>query len=266
MTDPRPPRPDDDPETEAPAIAARLTVPPAPPALVDAHVEAALAAYDEEHADGGRAGGGAAVSDLDARRTETPWYRRIPLGAVAAAAIVVGLLGVSQLVVGDEDGEETATQGADMADEAAPETESADDSADAFGTSEAAGGDSGSPDGRPVFASTDALVAHLEETLAGATTAARPTAGGGGGGGGGGAGGGTASDDAPPEADSSAPAAAGDCDAASVAGVAPDDVELLEAVILEGRAVTAVVHRTDDDRRVVVVDDDTCQVVEDRAF
>ena len=56
------------------------------------------------------------------------------------------------------------------------------------------------------------------------------------------------------------------CDAATVAGLALEDVEQVHYVIVAGRDVTAVVARPDESggQRLVVVDDESCEIVDDR--
>ena len=223
-------------------VRARLAVDPPAPGLVDAHVAAAMAAFDDRE--------GARVVDLAERR---PWYRSVPLGAAAAVLAVVALVGAFAVSATDDGGDQLATNAAD-------------DSADAFeATGDDAGGATLESDAadlapaitaeRPEFADLDAFVSHLDELTSGSdartTEDAAPTAGAGEGAGG--------EADAPTAADGSA------CDPVGLAGVSDAVVIAVVEAVVSGRDVTAVVV-DDGGRRAVIVDVVVCEVVEERSF
>lgn len=255
MTEPRTPSRDDEPGVDEQAIAARLAVPPPPPALADAHVEAALAAFDEAHDT-------AAVTSLDAPRKRAVRYRRLPLGAVAAIVVVIALVGAAQLIAPDDRADETATADADdPALESAPMEGSADapTAFDATGGKSSAGGAQLAPESLPMFASADELVAHLETVLAEGSAQASTTTR-------------SEADHGEPGSETDggeapAPATTSDpCDPVAISGIDAEAVELTTAVVLDGRPVTALVHRRDGERRLVVVDTEQCQVTVERSF
>lgn len=241
-------------ESLAPVVDRVRDVPAPPSGLVDAQIAAALAELDgapgDENADVVRLPRGGA----------RPRWGQLPLGAVAAALVVVALLGVVGLAsLTSDDGEDTA------ADATAEEDASGDEFAESgeallpeasttFGADAADEGADGSAapmTGRTEFASYDELVARLDEELAAADRADSSTTED------------ATTDDAAPDEES-----AGDdpCDAVSLLDLDPDEVETVLAAIVAGDPVTAVVHAADGGRRLVVVDDTTCQVVRDQVL
>ncbi|HEX4902926.1 MAG TPA: hypothetical protein VFV42_08970 [Acidimicrobiales bacterium] len=237
------------------AVSARVAdVPDAPAGLVDDHVAAALAVFDDG---AGSSASGGTVVPLARRR----WFERLPLGAVAAAAAVVVLVGVLGLAqAGDDDADDdTAT--------AALESDDAVEDAETFGTDaggadegmagDAAGGSTALAAGeREAYGSYDELAAALAERVPDAdgseavgedTAIAAPTAEGG-------------------AAEETERSSAAGCDAVRAAGLDPARVQLVVPVLVEDRLVTAVVHTDGDERRLSVVDDETCTVVERRAL
>lgn len=238
------------------AVARRVgDVPPAPRGLLDDHVAAALAAFDDlEPVPVGRA---APVASLTGRR---PWWQRVPLGAVAAAVAVIALVGALGIATRSDDDQsaDSATAALDDAsgDDAMSEREAeafdADGGAGAGGTTGSAGPLATGE--RPAFATYDELAVAL-----GGRTARSEAA--------------TAEDSAEesaPTADvapvpESSIAAAG-CDAVEAAGIDPARVELVAPVVVDGQLVTAVVHRGDRGRQLTSVDEAACAVVDERAL
>jgi hypothetical protein len=235
------------------AIAGRVAdVPPAPAALLDEHVATALAAFGEEAL--GAGGDRAAVTRLTAR---SAWWQRAPLGAVAAAVVVVALAGaIGVAVSGDRsDDQDTATAAMDAdtsgGDSGAESAESADDLA-------AAGGSAPSAYERASFPGYDELAESLalDDAVVSETLEEDP---------------GSASEPAAPPAlpDAAEPtgeAAPAGCDAVAVSGVDPSTVEQVLPVVVEGRAVSAIVHTIDGRRRLTAVDEATCAVDEERGL
>lgn len=256
-------------------------VPPPPTGLLDQQVGAALADLDAAD-DGARDDGAPAdgVVPLRGRRTGgTPWWQRLPLGAVAAAVVVVALvsaIGLASLAGDDDTDADTATAALDTDD-------SGDAGADGDSTTEsmeldeapddgaALGPSAGSADGsaeRAAFDSYDALADQLDDELArtGEDATASDA---------------TASDDAATDdaasddaateersdGESIDPAAGTDpCDAVGQLDLEPTTVITVRSVLVAGTPVTAVVHTDAGERRLMVVDDATCGVVLDRTL
>lgn len=244
-------------------VAARVRdVPPAPEGLLDDQVARAMAAFDDA----------ATVAPMVRAAGATAWWQRIPLGAVAAALVVVALIGaISVLGQGAED-DDTATAALEQADaddsgggdsdsgggSAATEerlADTMDDSAAMEAEGAPGAGATGSAAaGRPAFADYDELASALREELA-----PRP---------------GFDVPDEGADEDSSTTARAADeegtaepadpCGAVAVLGLDPPAVVVVRPVVVGSDEVTAVVHDADDGRRLAVVDDATCSVVLDR--
>lgn len=227
----------------------RLAVTAPDPALVDAHVSAALAARAGSADDG--TSGTTSITDRAAAR-DAARRRWVPLGAVAAALLLIALVGGMALVDTDSRSD-TVASGADDSSEFSPSD------AEASG---AGGGvaDDAFSDGtaerdlevRLVFADHDALAAHVAiETgpHGGAPTAsAAPSA------------------PAAAGAEEDAVAEAAPCDPIAAADAGEALVLALVPAVVGGRDVTAVVVGDDGDgaRRLLVVDEATCVVVDDR--
>lgn len=229
-------------------------VPPPPAGLLDDHVARAMAAFDEE----------SPVVRIGRGRSATPWWQRIPLGAVAAALIVVALIGVASLGGFGGDDDDTATSALDTADDSGGADGSAGGSAGAGGTQESmadAGEESTTLEaetgfdaaGAPaVYGDYDELADDLRDELAApaATTGPAP--------------------DDEDLADDARRAEDGEgggddpCGAVSLLGLDPAGVVLVRPAVVGSDEVTAVVHDAEDGRRFAVVDDATCTVVLDR--
>lgn len=206
-------------------------VPPPPAGTAEAHVEAALAAF-------GEAPGGAAVVGLDGRRA---WWQRVPL--VAAAAVVLVVMGAVGLAVRDGDGDDVAaTQALDVAEGGAEAFEPVGGTANASGSAEREG-----------FADFEDLAAALGGRLR-HDDGEQPR----------GNGSDPAAEGAPEASPLSEPAVPGGCDPVGAAGVDPADARQVLAVVVAGRPVTAVVHDHDHDVVVTSVDDRACAVVDRR--
>lgn len=225
----------------------RLAVPAPPGVSADDHVAVALAAFDQD------AEVPAGVTSLAERRR---WRGRIPLGAVAAALVLIALVGaLTQLDLGRQDDLATAsgdsqfeTTGSALDRDTA--LAPADDGADAAPELGYTG-----PQGRLAFSTTDDLAEYLSQHDAQpAPTDADSGAGASV------AGGSTSSDT---ESRSFDP-----CDAARVAGADPAAVQELMGFVVSGRDVTAVVAASSEPgvRRLVVVDDASCEIVADRTI
>ncbi len=249
MTEPTPDRPHEE-----------LTAPPPPEGVLDAARRAALEAFDEGAA-------APAVADLGTRRDRRAgWATRVPLGAVAAAVVLVALVGVfvSAADLGDTDDDmDTATAQPEA--DGSDEDDSADDaSSEAVADADEPGGDleSGAASGgtsddgsafdageapptRRAYVDLDAFIADLADPV--------PTAG---------------EDAAPPASTTTAPADA--CDPVPVAGVDASSVRRIVPGTVDGRPLLAVVYDPDgaseDDGRVAVVDEFSCSLVADRAL
>lgn len=243
-------------------VAARVRdVPPAPAGMLDDQVARAMAAFDDA----------ATVVPMARAAGATAWWQRIPLGAVAAALVVVALIGaISVLGQGAED-DDTATAALERAD--------ADDNA---GESGGGGGGSAATEERLADAMDDTAAMEAETAPgAGATESAAPAAGrlafadydeltgalreelaprsG---------------FDVPDEDTTTTTARAADeegtaepadpCGAVAVLGLDPPAVVVVRPVVVGSDEVTAVVHDAADGRRLAVVDDATCSVVLDR--
>lgn len=221
-------------------------VPPAAPGLLDEHVARALGDFDEDRT----------VVALGARRAR-PW-ERIPLAAVAAALVVVALIGAASVAsrTGDDEAD-TATGALESVEDSAGETGTA-GSGGAFGTDDDAGasGDTrledeagaGAAATRGAYDSFDALAQDLRAELDGAEGQAEA---------------------APAPASEEATAADGadsdddPCGAVGVLGLDPATVVLVRTVLVAPELVTVVVHDAPDGRRLAVVDP-SCAVVLDR--
>lgn len=228
-------------------------VPPPPAGLLDDHVALAMAAFDDE----GR------VVPL-ARRSTRPWWQRIPLGAVAAAVVVIALFGAIGLASQGQD-DDSATASLDSAGDAAETsaggeaTTSQDDGGETLEDvqREAATFEAGAGIARPIYDDVDDLAEDLRSELAapgGSTDAAPdPSAA-------------TTTAEAD-EAEGSDGAAVDDpCDAVDLLGLDPSTVVLVRSVVVSSDEVTAVVHDPDGDRRLTVVDDASCTVVLERSL
>ena len=239
------------------AVRDRLAVDDPPAADAEARISAALAAFDSGPAN-------APVVDLAAAR-QRRWYHRVPLGAVAAALLVVAAIGaITQIDV--DSGDDTATA-ADSGDDSAGD--SAEGAGEDLATEETMAADAGAGTGSaeldaddgsapgafggPVeVATVDELAAHVARDLG---LADRQV---------------DRSDDEDASSggapDSSlAPTAGEACDPVGAAGIEGEPLLALVPAVVAGRPVTAVVVDTDD-RRLVVVDDETCSVIDDRVL
>lgn len=242
-------------------------VPPPPTGLLDQQVGAALADLDAAD-DGARDDGAPAdgVVPLRGRRTGgAPWWQRLPLGAVAAAVVVVALvsaIGLASLAGDDETDADTATAALDTDDSGDAGADAGDGTTESMELDEApddgaalgpSAGSAGGSAERAAFDSYDALADQLEDELA----RAGPDA--------------TASDDAATEeqsdGESTDPAAGTDpCDAVGQLDLEPTTVITVRSALVAGTPVTAVVHTDAGERRLVVVDDATCAVLLDRTL
>lgn len=230
-------------------------VPPAPAGLLDDQVTRALASFDDQ----------ATVVPMRATRGGTSWWQRIPLGAVAAALVVVALVSAVSLANRGGGDDDTATAASDEAvedttgDDASANSGSTDDSAAARTTraEQEAGsgaGEAAAGRARQVYGDYEQLAADIRDELA---AGAAPTA-------------------APDDADGQEPAATGageaevasdpsnPCGAVGLLGVDPAAVVLVRSVVVGPDDVTVVVRDADDGRRLAIVDDATCTVVLDR--
>lgn len=224
-------------------------VPPPPPGLVDDQVSRALAAF----------GDGERVVALDRRPSgPKPWWQRIPLGAVAAALVVVALIGAVGLAStsSDEDAD-TATGALERADDGIGPGSGGGTSSDAgpaAGTMEEStaleSGDSFDAVGERLYDSYDALAEDLRaEVSPGGAEADAPDAGG----------------DTGSAGSAGEAAPSGDpCGAVGLLELDPAAVVLVRSVTVSPDEVTAVVHDAADGRRLTVVEDATCTVVFDR--
>lgn len=240
------------------AVREQLSVDGPPAGLVDDQVVAALAAYDREAVtDGARP----AVTELASRRP--PLLQRLPLGAIAAAVVILALFGaLTQIDTGDDD--DTASEVATAADDGGDD--SADDAGDSDGDSalnSENAADSAAPDegsagaGRSesfavAFGDTDELARHLSVLVEESTTTEQ-------------------SDDAQPSTTNTTAAeerTVDPCDAVAVSGIDRSTVELVFPAVVAGSPVTAVVTEPtgDGERRLVVVDDGSCTIVDDRSL
>lgn len=235
-------------------VRARLAAPDPPAGALDSHVSAALAAFDDPDRDAG-----APVATLAGHRARR-LYDRIPLGAVAAAVVVLALIGaLTQIDFGSEDdvatsadsttGELETAGGGDGSD--ASDSDRAVPGADIYADDSAGAG--ASP-GEPVFPDTDALADHVagetaartENQALSTTTAA-----------------GTGDEAAPAAPDASE----GDpCDVVSLVDADPEAVVLVLPAVVDGQDVTALVTDTDGRHRLRVVDDATCGIIDDRVL
>lgn len=230
------------------AVAAAVgDVPPPPPDLVDVHVAQAMDAFDE----------GQRVVSLSERRPDQPWWQRIPLGAVAAALVVVALVGAIGLAsrAGDGgDGDDTATAALESdgdhgaATAAGGGTSEERGAADAQADSAPSAGAMAGPVGRRAFASYEDLADQLRAELDPTATSGgeEPTTSS--------AERGTTDDAGPVDP----------CGAVEQLGLDPTAVLLVRPAFVEPDAVTVVVHDAADGRRLTVVDDDTCIVMVDQ--
>lgn len=224
-------------------------VPPPPPGLVDDQVARALEAF----------GDGERVVALDRRRTgPKPWWQRIPLGAVAAALVVVALIGAVGLASTGSDGDaDTATGALEPADDGigsgggSGTTSDAGPAAGAMEESTALeSGEAFDAVGERLYDSYDALAEDLRAELSpGRAEADAPDAGG----------------DTGSASSAGEAAPGGDpCGAVELLDLDPAAVVLVRSVTVSPDEVTAVVHDAADGRRLTVVEDATCTVVLDR--
>ena len=227
------------------AVRTRLSPGPSPEGLVDRQVPAALVAFG--------AGDGATVVPLARGRGDRPWYQRFPVAAVAAALVVVALIGAVALTGSAGDDEETAADSGATTMEAAAEDASELDATEGVGADGALSPSMGVE--RPQFTDLDALASHVEGLLAGDDTAPQPEGAPAAGGSGG-----VARDDMGRAADAQE---APGCDPVAVAAADDATVAAVVAAVVDGRDVTAVVVEGDG-RRMVVVDDASCGVVDER--
>lgn len=220
--------------------------------VVDRHVAAALDAFPAP-------GAGARIVDLGTERRRR-WYDRVPLGAVAAAAVVIALVGVAtQIDSGDSDDTATADVAAEDADSGDAGTD--DDTAAVFDAEGDAGG-SASPglesdaptaaggSGRPDFADTDSLAGHVREVVGASRSGTDDTV----------------AQDGQAEQFGDEGEASSTCDAVGAADLGEAPVLLVLPATVSGREVTAVVADEGTGRRLVVIDDLTCEVVDDRSL
>lgn len=224
-------------------------VPLPPPGLVDEQVARAMGRFDADDR----------VVPLDRRRTgPQPWWQRIPLGVVAAALVVVALIGAVGLAsTGGDDEADTATAAFEAGDGSsgpgsgggsAPTEDSG-----AAGTMEhGAAPDSGERSdavGTRPYDSFEALADDLRAELSLAEAEAE---------GAGRDGGATTTADRQP-------GPGGDpCGAVGLLGIDPATVVVVRGVIVSTDEVTVVVHDATDGRRLTVVGHATCTVVHDR--
>ncbi len=232
---------------ELAALRERLAAPAAPPGLVDAHVAAALATYDDVDPAASDATS-STVTELATHRGRR-LFERIPVLAAAAVLVIVALAGaLAARSLGGDDSSVDETASA-VASTTAPAEGGA-----AFDSNTAQESATPAPQGdtvRPAFGTVDDFATFVTEQ---AVPRAETNAG-------------SASADAAAPTTTLAPAAppVDPCDAVSVAGVDPAAVEAVVPATVAGRAVTGVVERTPgDQRRLVVVDDATCDVVGDQ--
>lgn len=239
-----------------------LTSPPPPDGVLDAARAAALDAFDELHAgDSPGADAAPAVADLQARRDRRAAWARLPLGAVAAALVLVALVGVlvTQVDFEASDDDDSATAAFDeTAGDASGDSsdDSADEeSADALAPTESddgAGGDDGAafdaPAARQAYLDLDAFIADVRDA---------PTAS-------------TAEDDYGPGGATTTTAPGLGCDAVEVAGVDPGSVERVVPGTVAGEPLLAIVYAPSGAsagaERVAVVSESSCSLVDDRAL
>lgn len=236
-------------------VAARIRdLPPPPAGLLDDQVARAMAAFDDA----------ATVVPMAPSARATAWWQRIPLGAVAAALVVVALIGAISLLGQGADDDDTATAALEEADagdtgggSGATEERRADtmdDSAAMEAEGAPGAGSAGSATaGRGVFADYDQLAGALREELAPRPGSGVPDEG--------------ADEDlsTTAQADAERTGEPSDpCGAVAVLGLDPPAVVVVRPVVVGSDEVTAVVHDAADGRRLSVVDDATCSVVLDR--
>jgi hypothetical protein len=225
-------------------------------AIVDRHVAAALDAFPATAAT-------ARVVDLGSERSRR-WYDRVPLGAVAAAAVAIALVGAAtQIDTGDSDDTATADVASEDAGDAASggagtgdDTAAVSDAEEGRGSVSpgleaevptAAGGSA-----RPDFVDTDSLAAHVREVV-GTSRSSDQTED-------------SIAEDGQAEPFGDGADASSSCDAVRAAELGEAPVLLVLPVSVSGRDVTAVVADEETGRRLVVVDDLTCEVVDDRSL
>jgi len=233
------------------AVAAVIAMVPAPPAgSMDEHVAAALAAFDGGAEDVEPASGAPVVALADRRA----WWRRVPLGAVAAVVAVIALVGAIGLLASSDERDRSV----DTATAALEADEGGADDADASPGVASSGATTLAAGEREAFPGYDELAASLADRVrAGGAEAADGRAA-------------EAEDPASPPAGSEAAPAptAGDaapgCDPVAAAGIDPASLELAAAVLVDGRPVTALVHRDGPARVLTSVDEASCAVADRR--
>lgn len=255
----------DEPTDDVPDDGIHLDAPPPPDGALDRARDAAMAAFDEHHATRSSA---ARVDDLAAARARRAWYQRVPLGAVAAALIVIALVGVFALTDLGTGIDEMATAGDDDSAESA-EAEREQDSATADDgdagsaggtTSDDAAADLDSTSNQQTYQRTatyddaDDLIDDLRDRF-GPTAASGES--------------GDWDDlsdqsESAPTSTTTAPAAGARCDALAASGVDPADALAIVPATIGGRPVTAVVYPASDGLRVSLVATTSCSVDDDR--
>ncbi len=265
MTTPTPePTPGMGPEMgpeEAERLRQRLTAPAAPAGVLDGARAAAMAAFDEVHADSGEAA--VAVRDIRSApvRRSPAWYERIPLGAAAAVIAVVALVGIAtQVDFGSTDADTAASSddsGGDFEDSgvALEADEDAATNGGAGGTAGSRGGGESAPlagdTAVSAYEDLDSLVDDFGARYGGAQ---EPTA--------------------PPVASTTDGVSPDDgeayarCDAVDAADVDPTSVVAIERALLGADSVptSVVVYESTAGLRVSVIDDESCVVRDDRAL
>ena len=225
--------------------------------MVDRHVAAALDAFPARASR-------ARVVDLGAERRRR-WYDRVPLGAVAAAAVAMALVGAAtQIDTDDSDDTATADVASDAAEGSAPgvagtgdDTAAVSDAEEGAGGSVGAGLESDAPtaaggSARPEFVDTDSLADHVREVVGTSRSSAQTED--------------SIAEDGEAEQFGGGADASSSCDAVSAADLGETPVLLVLPASVAGRAVTAVVADEETGRRLVVVDDLSCEVVDDRSL
>jgi hypothetical protein len=237
----------------------------APAALMESHVAVALAAYDDERGSS-PAAPVTALATARAERSRPRWYDRIPLGAVAAAILLVALVGGLSLVDFDGNEDDTAAVQADMedSDESTQFGGTGDALQDGAGESAGTVSDGGASGGggavleptagaeRRAFEDANELAAFVSEELANRRATAAPSAGEDS----------TAGDDG----DLAAPDAACDLQGVARTAAGPGTVESVLAAVVAGQPVSAFVIETSEGPELVVVDETTCAVTDQRAL
>ena len=222
--------------------------------MVDRHVAAALDTFPASAV-------GTRVVDLETERRRR-WYDRVPLGAVAAAAVAIALVGAATQI-GTDDSDDTATADVAAEDAASGAAGAGDDTAAVSDAGAGTGGSvspglesdaltAGGGSARPGFADTDSLADHVREVI-GTSRSGAPAEG-------------SAAEDGQAEQFGDEADASSSCDAVRTADLGEAPVVLVLPASVSGRDVTAVVADEGTGRRLVVIDDLTCEVVDDRGL